>query len=324
MMGISVNERINYSCKGRGAKRRSSPTRSSDESIHRAQHEPERQLGSLRDVIGNIIRDGGTPSVDSIAANLSSMHTAQRTPVLSALQQTHGNWYVQRVVTGIQAKLKIGQPGDMYEQEADRVADAVMRTAEPEVQRQVEQEEEEIIQPKPIAEEITPLVQKQIGPEEGGEDPIQTEQASGQTPQVDHSLEAQIHYLRGGGQPLPAPTRAFVESRFGYDFSHVRVHTDSKAVEAAMSVNAKAFTIGREVVFGAGQYSPDTLGGRQLLSPELTHVIQQQAGPLRIQRRTDEVLLGVSGMARRLVWCIFMVTKKLPSAQPKIFTVSIV
>jgi hypothetical protein len=166
------------------------------------------------------------------------------------------------------------------------VADAVMRMPEPEVQRQVEPEEEEIIQLKPIAEEIAPLVQKQIWSEEGGEDPIQTERASGQTPQVDHSLEAQIHHLRGGGQSLPAPARAFFESRFGYDFSHVRLHTDSKAVEAARSVNAKAFTIGKDVVFGAGEYSPETLGGRQLLAHELTHVIQQQSRPLGLQRQS--------------------------------------
>ena len=71
----------------------------------------------------NIIRhDGGTPSVDSISTQLST-HTAQRAPVLLGLQQTHGNRYVQRVVTGIQAKLKVGQPGDIYEQEVDQVAE---------------------------------------------------------------------------------------------------------------------------------------------------------------------------------------------------------
>ena len=77
----------------------------------------------MRRVIDTIRRDGGTPSVDSIATHLSSMHTAERASVLLALQQTPGNRYVQRVVAGIQAKLKVGQPGDIYEQEADRVAE---------------------------------------------------------------------------------------------------------------------------------------------------------------------------------------------------------
>ena len=106
-----------------------SPTKS-DNSIQRLRNEPERQLGSLRGVIGNITRDGGTPSANSIATELSSMHTAQRASVLLALQRTHGNRYVQRIVTGIQAKLVVGQPGDKYEQEADRLADAVMRMPE--------------------------------------------------------------------------------------------------------------------------------------------------------------------------------------------------
>ena len=99
-----------------------SPTRS-DKNIHSLRNKPERQLGSLMDVIGNIRRDGDTPSVDSIASHLSSMHSAQRAPAPLALQQTHGNRYVQRVVAGIQAKLAVGQPGDIYEQEADKVAE---------------------------------------------------------------------------------------------------------------------------------------------------------------------------------------------------------
>ena len=91
------------------AKKEFSPAKS-DKNIQGLRNAPKRQLGSLRGVIGDILRDGGTPSVDSSAANLSSMHTAQRAPALLALQQTHGNRYVQRVVAGIQAKLKVGQP----------------------------------------------------------------------------------------------------------------------------------------------------------------------------------------------------------------------
>jgi hypothetical protein len=95
----------------------------SEKNIQGLQNEPERQLGSLGGVIGSIRRDGGTPSAQSIATHLSSMHTEERAPALSALQQTHGNRYVQRVVSGIQAKLKVGQPGDIYEQEVDQVAE---------------------------------------------------------------------------------------------------------------------------------------------------------------------------------------------------------
>jgi hypothetical protein len=84
--------------------------------------------------------------------------------------------------------------------------------------------------------------------------------------------------LRSPGQPLDAATRAFFEPRFGYDFSQVRVHTDAKAAESARVVNALAYTVGRDVVIGAGRYSPLSPAGQRLLAHELTHVIQQIPG----------------------------------------------
>lgn len=81
--------------------------------------------------------------------------------------------------------------------------------------------------------------------------------------------------LRSSGQPLDAAARAFMEPRFGHDFSSVRIHSDSQAAESARAVNALAYTVGQNVVFGRGQYAPDTAGGRRLLAHELTHVTQQ-------------------------------------------------
>jgi hypothetical protein len=82
--------------------------------------------------------------------------------------------------------------------------------------------------------------------------------------------------LESPGQPLDSATRSYMEPRFGHDFSHVRVHSDSRAASAAQAVNALAYTIGSDVVFGAGQYSPAEAEGRRLLGHELTHVVQQQ------------------------------------------------
>jgi hypothetical protein len=84
--------------------------------------------------------------------------------------------------------------------------------------------------------------------------------------------------LRSSGQPLDASTRAFMESRFQHDFSTVRVHTDARAAESAQAVNALAYTVGQDVVFGAGQFAPATRTGQKLLAHELTHVVQQQPG----------------------------------------------
>jgi len=254
-----------------------SPTKN-DSSNHRAQHELGRQIAPLRGVIGNIQRDCGKPSVESIATQLGSISAAQRAPALLALQQTHGNHYVQRVVTGIQAKLVVGQPGDKYEQEADRVADEVMRMPEPQVQRQEEpEEEEETLQAKPLAEQITPLVQRQVEPEEE-EELLQVKKTGSVTPEVTPAISSGIQSLQGGGRPLSGPERSFFEPRFGADFSNVRVHNDTQAANVARSVNARAFTYGHNVVFGAGEYSSDTFSGRKLLAHELTHVVQQNDG----------------------------------------------
>ena len=82
------------------------------------------------------------------------------------------------------------------------------------------------------------------------------------------------------GQPLDAATRAFMEPRFGHDFSNVRTHTDAKAAESAQAINALAYTVGSNIVFGSGQYAPWATSGSRLLAHELTHVLQQEAAGL--------------------------------------------
>ena len=210
------------------------------------------------------------------------------------LQRSIGNQTVQRMVRSgaLQAKLGIGQPGDKYEQEADRVADAVMRMPEPGVQRQVEpEEEEEMLQAKPLAEEIAPLVQRQIEPEEEEEEMLQAKSREDATSEVTNDLESQINAIRGGGRLLAESERAHFEPRFGYDFSQVRLHTDTQAVESAQALNARAFTIGSDVVFGDGQYSSETREGQRLMAHELTHVVQQGA--------TSKLQVKLSGAIQR-------------------------
>src|SRR5215213_1966192 len=85
--------------------------------------------------------------------------------------------------------------------------------------------------------------------------------------------------LRSPGQPLDANTRAFMEPRFGHDFGRIQVHADSQAAESARAVNALAYTVGQDVVFGAGQYAPGTTEGRRLLAHELAHAMQQRPSP---------------------------------------------
>jgi len=98
-----------------------------------------------------------------------------------------------------------------------------------------------------------------------------SEPASKGTPPIVHEV------LRSGGQPLTPEVLALMETRFGHGFGHVRVHTDSRAAESVRAVHALAYTVGRDVVFGAGQYAPATGRGQRLLAHELAHVVQQRS-----------------------------------------------
>lgn len=116
--------------------------------------------------------------------------------------------------------------------------------------------------------------------------------------------------LRSPGLPLDCETRAFMEPRFGHDFSHVRVHTDARAAESARAVNALAYTVERDLVFAAGQYAPHSISGRKLVAHELTHVVQQAngsvsgrpiPGSIRLSAQGDPFERQASQVAARLV-----------------------
>jgi hypothetical protein len=104
----------------------------------------------------------------------------------------------------------------------------------------------------------------------------------------EHAVPSIVHdVLQSPGEPMDSTTACCMEGRFGVDFSHVRIHTDSKAAQSAQVINAMAYTVGRDVVFGEGQYSPSTHAGKQLLAHELTHCLQQAHGNVSVQRFTD-------------------------------------
>ncbi|GAB4206981.1 MAG: hypothetical protein OHK0022_34620 [Roseiflexaceae bacterium] len=165
----------------------------------------------------------------------------------------------------VQASLRVNAPGDAFEQEAERMAALVMRTP--------------TSSDGEVEESITPA-------SAGG---IQRA-ASGSGLDVSPEVESNIDSMRGGGNPLPASERSFFEHRFGHDFSQIRIHADSRAAETAQSLDARAFTVGTDIAFDAGEYQPGTTSGRELLAHELTHTIQQTGGiaTKRIQRKADD------------------------------------
>ena len=213
---------------------------------------------------------------------------------LLRLQRAMGNQAMGRL---LQTKLTVSEPGDIYEQEADRLADQVMRMADPappsppsgteRLQRKCESCSEE--DEKKKEEESHQKVSRKelsLAPLEGTT-----------APPIVHRV------LGSPGQPLDLATRAFMEPRFGRDFSQVRVHTDATAVESARALGAHAYTVGSHIVFGQGKLAPASSWGRRLIAHELAHVIQQNdmpalAGRLAIQREGDESsATGDSGAA---------------------------
>ena len=184
--------------------------------------------------------------------------------------------------------LHINRPGDSYEQEADRAADQVVSSS-----------------PVSASARKTPWSLSKVSLQArlqrecacGGEcedckkETMLKREATGApshavAPPIVHSV------LSGAGRQLDPSTRCFMESRFGHDFSSVRIFNDGAAAESALAVSANAYTVGEKIVFNESRYSPSSESGRRLLAHELAHVVQQSHGPISLQqqvfRQTEE------------------------------------
>lgn len=187
---------------------------------------------------------------------------AEPTAADKVAQQPNPLWQSLAIrPVAFQAKLAISQPNDPHEEEADKVAREVLRSPLPLTGA-----------PLPLA----PAVNRKCA----GclEEDVELRRQEASPSSVQSTISSQ-------GNPLSSATREFFEPRFGHDFSHVRVHTDDGAAASARSVNALAYTVGTDIVFGSGQYAPETAKGSELLAHELTHVTQQAQGHLALQRQ---------------------------------------
>ena len=147
--------------------------------------------------------------------------------------------------SGLQRKLTIGASNDPLEQEADRIADHVMAAPA-----------------NSTINGASPRIQRFTGQTDG---------------QADMEAPASVdRVLSNPGRPLDPELQQDMGQRFWHDFSRVRIHTGGEAAQSAQDVNANAYTIGQDIVFGAGQFAPGTHQGRRLVAHELTHVVQQQ------------------------------------------------
>ncbi len=211
------------------------------------------------------------------AANTQVEAAPQReVPELGLVQRMLQNSSPSR--SSIQTKLSVGEPGDKYEQEADSMARSVMSMPDSALQRQtslgerIQQKVQAQLMKRPTNEppNLTPLgeriqqkVQAQL-----------MQRASDRSIEAGGNIESRLNSSQGGGNPLSEQVRAYMEPRFGTDFSQVRVHTGESAVQMNQELGAQAFTHGSNIYYGAGK-AP---GVDELTAHELTHVVQQTGG----------------------------------------------
>ncbi len=178
------------------------------------------------------------------------------------------------------APLAVSSPHDAAEREASDVARRVVQMPQP---------SSRVASASPVLARSALRVQRAA----------QTTDAASTAPA---DTAARIQSRKTGGAPLPLPLRRYMEPRFGADFSAVRVHTDAEAARLSQRLGARAFTTGEHVFFGAGQFQPDTMAGRELVAHELAHTVQQGAAPQQqpVQRDVDVTLTPQpSGIVQR-------------------------
>jgi len=194
------------------------------------------------------------------------------------LQKQIGNQSMQKLLKSkrIQPKLKVSQPGDEFEQEADRVAEQILNmpaAAAPSittthVNNDINNDAKLNRKCKSCEEEEEHSKNLKISRQEKGNLTSKDDIPYSATIGIDNTLSQ-------SGNPIDSSTREFMETRFGHDFGNVRIHTNDNAAKSAESINSRAFTLDNNIVFGTGQYNPYSNDGKKLLSHELTHFIQQ-------------------------------------------------
>ncbi len=197
----------------------------------------------------------------------------------------------------LQKKLKVGEPGDKYEVEADAMAAKVTQASRSsDTVQKMGETEEEPIQQKTLAQSVTTLQKQELKEEEPAvqkqeeEESIQTQeeeetlqskeeeetiQQKSKNNSSTSTLKSKIKSSKGKGNTMDPKTLQLMESQFGTSFKHIKIHTDAKAEELCEELGAQAFTNGSDIFFNKGKYNPNSNAGKHLLAHELTHTIQQ-------------------------------------------------
>jgi len=215
----------------------------------------------------------------------------------------------------VQTKLTVGEPNDPYEQEADRVADQVLRMAEPRVQAKCACGGEAGAEGECAACKAQRLgIQRQAQAETAQREEVVQAQSDSAPSEAAPDLEQRLNGSRGSGHALPSDTRGAMEAAFGADFGGVRVHTGNEAVQMNRELSAHAFTHGSDIYFNAGKYEPGSVEGKGLLAHELTHVGQQGHSIVNtIQRRTIRNNFVTTAFETGPLWDVNLTITSAPS-----------
>ena len=167
----------------------------------------------------------------------------------------------------MQTKLSVSQPGDIYEQEADRVAEQVMRITDV---------QENVASLSTMNDDTVGRKCQSCQEEEETEMNISRKSYDGDGSKISENVEQHVtDAILTEGSPLESTTRDFMESRFGFDFGNIRIHSDEGSARSARAMNALAYTVGNNIIFETGRYEPHRPDGMKLLAHELVHTIQQ-------------------------------------------------
>lgn len=231
----------------------------------------------------------------------------EQTSKLSPVQtKSSSTPFFNNGITAVQPKLEVHPSDDIYEKEADAMADRVVQHEHsapagdppdaPGENNQASPLNNAIsrLQRKRAFESPTPLELNTANLSPSDEMPLQRKtqpdyiqaKEEGSVSEAPAGMDARLNSSKGGGAPLPADTREKMESGFGTDFSKVNIHTDKDAVEMNEQVGARAFTHGNDIYFNKGEYQPNTSGGDHLLAHELTHTVQQGGG---VQKKSNVI-----------------------------------
>ncbi len=265
-------------------------------------------------------------------SNFETLYSVKK--ILAPAQRN--NIFFQPKPASSPGKLKINNPNDQYEKEADSMADKVIRMEQTgidlkplpvsSIQRSCtscEEEEKRSVQKKELNTDTSPglteqtntvsneyfftsfnlpVQKKRAACEAEKKDELQRKETDEEELKSDGSLENYVGGLSAAGNPLPDDIRNFYEPRFGFDFSAVKIHSDAVAAKSAQSINALAYTTGNNIVFNNGQYSPGTESGKHLLAHELTHVVQQSGTASRKSlQRWSWLGAGIGALAGGIV-----------------------